>query len=65
MQYNIGDIVELKKQHPCGSKNWEITRVGVDYKLKCVGCGHLIILERPKALKLIKKILKRKEETDE
>lgn len=65
MQYNIGDIVELKKQHPCGSKNWEITRVGVDYKLKCVGCGHIIILERPKALKLIKKILKRKEETDE
>ena len=35
MNYKIGDIVELKKQHPCGSKTWEITRVGVDFKFKC------------------------------
>ncbi|MGN1271119.1 MAG: DUF951 domain-containing protein [Clostridia bacterium] len=35
MEYKIGDIVELKKQHPCGSKTWEITRIGVDFKLKC------------------------------
>ena len=35
MEYKIGDIVELKKQHPCGSKTWEITRVGVDFKFKC------------------------------
>lgn len=62
MQYNIGDIVELKKQHPCGSKTWEITRVGVDYKLKCLGCNHIIIVERPKALKMIKKIIERKGE---
>lgn len=65
MQYNIGDIVELKKQHPCGSKSWEIIRIGVDYKLRCLGCGHVILLERPKALKLIKKILERKEKTNE
>ena len=38
MEYNIGDIVRTKKQHPCGSKLWEITRVGVDFKLKCQGC---------------------------
>ena len=38
MDYNIGDIVKLKKQHPCGSKLWELTRVGVDFKLKCCGC---------------------------
>lgn len=38
MEYNIGDIVKTKKQHPCGSKLWEITRVGVDFKLKCLGC---------------------------
>ena len=54
-EYEIGDIVETKKQHPCGSKNWEITRIGVDYKLKCMGCGHLVMLEREKALKSIKK----------
>ena len=35
MEYKVGDIVELKKQHPCGSKIWEITRVGVDFKFKC------------------------------
>ena len=56
MDYNIGDIVRTKKQHPCGSKLWEITRVGVDFKLKCQGCGHVVVLERPKALKAITKI---------
>ena len=55
MDYSIGDIVETKKQHPCGSKNWEITRVGVDFKLKCLGCGHVIMLDREKAIKSIKK----------
>lgn len=59
MDYNIGDIVKTKKQHPCGSKEWEITRVGVDFKLKCLGCEHIIILPREKALKsIIKKIEK-------
>ena len=38
MEYNVGDIVRTKKVHPCGSKLWELTRVGVDFKLKCVGC---------------------------
>jgi len=59
MEYNVGDIVELKKIHPCGSKNWEITRIGVDFKLKCMGCNHIILVERPKALKMIKKIIQR------
>lgn len=59
MEYQVGDIVRTKKTHPCGSKLWEITRVGVDFKLKCLGCGHIIMLERPKALKIItKKVLK-------
>ena len=55
MDYNIGDIEKKKKQHPCGSKLWEITRVGVDFKLKCLGCGHIVVLERQKALKIITK----------
>lgn len=55
MEYNIGDIVKTKKTHPCGSKEWEITRVGVDFKLKCCGCQHIIVLPREKALKIIKK----------
>lgn len=53
MEYNVGDIVKVKKKHPCGSRLWEITRVGVDFKLKCKGCGHIIMLERQKALKMI------------
>lgn len=55
MEYNIGDIVKTKKPHPCGSYNWEITRVGVDFKLKCLGCEHVIVLPREKALKMIVK----------
>ena len=38
--YDVGDIVTLKKGHPCGSKEWEILRVGADFRLKCMGCGH-------------------------
>ena len=61
MEYNIGDIVRTKKPHPCGSKLWEITRIVVDFKLKCQGCGHVVVLERPKALKVITKIEKKAE----
>ena len=57
MEFKVGDIVEFKKKHPCGSNLWEITRVGVDFKFKCNGCGHVIMVERPKALKLIKKVI--------
>ena len=59
MEYKVGDIVRTKKPHPCGSKLWKITRVGVDFKLKCLGCEHVVVLERQKALKAITK----KEET--
>lgn len=55
MEYNIGDKVRTKKIHPCGSKEWELTRVGVDFKLKCLGCDHVIVLPREKALKIIVK----------
>ena len=55
IEYQIGDIVRTKKLHPCGSKLWEITRIGVDFKLKCLGCGRVITVERQKALKMITK----------
>lgn len=55
MEYNIGDVVRTKKTHPCGSKLWVITRVGVDFKLKCLGCEHVVMLPREKALKIITK----------
>ena len=55
IEYQIGDIVRTKKVHPCGSKLWEITRIGVDFKLKCLGCGRVITVERQNALNMITK----------
>ncbi len=55
MQYQVGDIVRTKKTHPCGSKLWKITRVGVDFKLECIGCEKTVIMPREKALKVITK----------
>lgn len=46
MQYEVGDVVKLKKKHPCGSHEWEILRVGADFRLKCAGCGHQIMIPR-------------------
>ena len=46
VQYNVGDIVKLKKPHPCGSREWEILRVGADFRLKCLGCGRMVMVER-------------------
>jgi hypothetical protein len=46
MEYQVGDIVKLKKPHPCGSQEWEILRVGADFRLKCEGCGRQVMVAR-------------------
>ena len=46
MEFQIGDIVKLKKAHPCGINEWEILRVGMDFRLKCVGCGRQVMVPR-------------------
>lgn len=51
MEYQVGNIVKLKKKHPCGSYEWEILRVGADFRLKCLGCEHQVMVPR----KLIEK----------
>ena len=56
MDVRVGDVLELKKQHPCGSREWLVLRVGMDFKLRCAGCGHELMLPRSKAEKTIKKI---------
>ena len=56
MQFQVGDIVRLKKKHPCGSYEWETLRVGADFRLKCLGCGHEVMTPRAKAEKSIKKV---------
>lgn len=56
--FNIGDIVEMKKQHPCGSKEWEVIRLGADIKIKCCGCSRIAMIPRLKFEKDVKKIVK-------
>ena len=56
MDIRVGDLLELKKQHPCGSREWQVLRVGMDFKLRCAGCGHELMLPRSKAEKAVKKV---------
>ncbi|MBS3991600.1 MAG: DUF951 domain-containing protein [Erysipelothrix sp.] len=64
MVYQLHDIVQLKKDHPCKKSSfWEITRMGVDIKLKCLGCGSSVMLERIEFDKRLKKIIQKAETT--
>ena len=56
MEIHVGEILELKKTHPCGSRRWQVLRVGMDFKLRCLGCGHEVMTPRAKAEKSIKKV---------
>ena len=62
--FSLGDRVRLKKPHACGENLWEIVRVGADVKLKCTGCGRVVMLDRLEFMKRAKKLLPSgKEET--
>ena len=56
MDIRVGDIIKMKKAHPCGSSEWEVLRTGIDFRLKCRGCGHMIMIPRTQAEKNIKDI---------
>ena len=56
MDVRVGDILTMKKKHPCGSDKWSVLRIGADFKMKCCGCGHEIMSARSKIEKNIKKI---------
>ena len=56
MDIQIGNIVKLKKQHPCGSYEWEVLRIGADFRLKCLGCEHQIMIPRKTVEKSVKEI---------
>ncbi len=58
----VGDIVRLKKQHPCGSSQWEIYRTGMDIGIKCLGCGRKVMVPRLKIEKNIKEFIKKASE---
>lgn len=56
---HIGDVVKMKKAHPCGSDEWEITRIGMDFGMKCCGCGHYVMLARAKFEKAAKALIRK------
>lgn len=57
-RFYLGDIVRMKKPHPCGSYEWEVTRTGVDFRIKCLGCGRQVLIPRPKFEKSVKTVVK-------
>ena len=57
MNVQVGDRVEMKKAHPCGSKTFEILRVGMDFKIRCLTCGREVMVPRKKIEKNIRKII--------
>jgi hypothetical protein len=58
MKYYIGDIVKMRKVHPCGGTDWEVLRVGMNFRIKCIKCGRVLMLPRPKFEKAVKTIVK-------
>lgn len=46
MDLQLGDIIKMKKAHPCGSQEWKVLRVGADFRLQCMGCGHQVMMAR-------------------
>lgn len=59
MDISVGDIITMKKPHPCGEKRFEVLRIGMDFKIKCLGCNHLVMAPRSKIEKRIKTVEKK------
>lgn len=57
MNVQLGDILVMKKAHPCGEKQWKVLRTGADFRLRCLGCGHEVMVPRFKAEKNIRNII--------
>lgn len=57
IRYHVGDVVRLRKAHPCGSDRWEITRTGMDFGLRCLGCGRHVMIPRRRFERSVKELL--------
>lgn len=63
--YGLNDIVQMKKDHPCKKSHyWKIVRMGADIKIKCEGCGYIVMMERPDFERKCKKIIEKGENND-
>lgn len=56
LKFNIGDIVKMRKAHPCGSDLWQVTRTGMDFGMRCRGCGHFVMVPRTKFERMVKAV---------
>lgn len=56
-QFQLNDIVEMKKSHPCGENRWQIIRMGADIRIKCLGCGRSILIPRNEFSKKMKRVI--------
>lgn len=61
-EFALHDIVQMKKQHPCGENRWKIIRMGMDIRVKCLGCEHSVLIPRKEFAKKMKKVLEKAEE---
>lgn len=64
MDIRVGDVIEMKKPHPCGTNNkkFDVLRIGMDFKIRCTSCGHELMLPRIKAEKNIRKVIRKNSE---
>ncbi len=56
-EIRLGDVVQMRKTHPCGSDQWTVIRIGADIKIKCLGCGRIVMMDRPDFIKRRKKTI--------
>lgn len=63
--FALHDIVQMKKQHPCGENRWEIIRMGADIRIKCLGCGQLVLMPRREFTRKMKKVLQKAEDNEQ
>lgn len=63
MDIQLGDTLVMKKPHPCGERNWLVLRTGADFRLRCLGCGHEVMVPRFKAEKNIRQVIRKNQST--
>jgi hypothetical protein len=61
-EFQLNDVVEMKKPHPCGTNKWKIIRLGMDFRIKCEGCEHSVLIPRKEFTRKVKKVLSKQEE---
>ncbi len=59
IEYNPGDVIQTRKPHPCGNDQWKVIRIGADFKIKCLKCSRIVMLDRETFLKRVKKVIEK------